>query len=57
MFTGISPFSELLDDISHASTNELDDILKVHRYKDDPISVLRETQTDKYMEEKEQRIF
>jgi hypothetical protein len=37
-FTGERPFSELFDDIAHASADELDDMLKVYRYKDDPIS-------------------
>jgi hypothetical protein len=37
-FTGKRPFSELLDDIAHASTDELDHMLKVYSYKDDPIS-------------------
>jgi hypothetical protein len=37
-FTGKRPFTELLDDLVNASTDELDDMLKVYRYKDDPIS-------------------
>jgi len=37
-FTGQRPFTELLDDIVNASTDELDDMLKVYRYQDDPIS-------------------
>ena len=37
-FTGQRPFTELLDDIEHAMTDELDEMLKVYQYKDDPIS-------------------
>ena len=37
-FTGGRAFTELIDDISHATTDELDEMLKVYRYKDDPIS-------------------
>jgi hypothetical protein len=37
-FTGKRPFTELLDDVQNASTDELDEMLKVYQYKDDPIS-------------------
>jgi hypothetical protein len=37
-FTGKRPFTELLDDVQNASTDELDEILKVYQYKDDPLS-------------------
>ncbi len=30
-------FTELLDDVQNVSTDESDDLLKVYRYKDDPI--------------------
>lgn len=33
-FTGQRPYTELLDDVENATTDELDDILKVYRYKD-----------------------
>ena len=39
-FTGGRPFTELIDDIQNASTDELDEMLKIYRYKDDPISGL-----------------
>ena len=31
-FTGGRPFTELLDDVTHATSDELDDLLKVYRY-------------------------
>jgi len=34
-FTGKRPFTELLDDVQNASTDELDEMLKVYQYKDD----------------------
>jgi len=37
-FTGKRPFTELLDDIEHATSDELDEMLKVYQYKDDAIS-------------------
>ena len=37
-FTGKRPFTELLDDVQNASTDELDEMLKVYQYKDDPMS-------------------
>ena len=30
--TGGRPFTELLDDVEHATSDELDDLLKVYRY-------------------------
>jgi hypothetical protein len=41
-FTGKRPFTELLDDVQNASTDELDEMLKVYQYKDDPIQGLQE---------------
>ncbi len=32
------PFTELLDDIENAMTDDLDDMSKVYRYMEDPIS-------------------
>ena len=37
-FTGKRPFTELLDDVQNASTDELDEILKVYQDKDDAMS-------------------
>ncbi len=37
-FTGKGPFTELIDDLQNASTDELDEMLKVYQYKDDPMS-------------------
>ena len=37
-FTGKRPFTELLDDIEHATSDELDEMLKVYQYKDDALS-------------------
>ena len=37
-FTGQRPFTELLDDVENAMTDELDEMLKVYKYKDDAIS-------------------
>jgi hypothetical protein len=37
-FTGKRVYTELLDDIQNAATDELDEMLKVYQYKDDPIS-------------------
>ena len=31
-FTGGRPFTELIDDVTHATSDELDDLLKVYRY-------------------------
>ncbi len=39
-FTGKRPYTELIDDIADASTDELDDRLKVYRYKDNFGSVI-----------------
>ena len=35
-----NPYTELLDDIEHATSEELDDMPKFYQYKDDPISAL-----------------
>jgi hypothetical protein len=37
-FTGKRPYTELLEDVQNAATDELDEMLKVYQYKDDPIS-------------------
>ncbi len=37
-FTGKRLCTELLDDIENTTTDALDEMLKVYRYKDDPIS-------------------
>ena len=37
-FTGQRPFTELLDDVENAMSDELDEMLKVYKYKDDAIS-------------------
>ena len=37
-FTGQRPFTELLDDVENAMSDELDELLKVYQYKDDVVS-------------------
>ena len=37
-FTGKRPYTEYLEDIQNAATDELDEMLKVYQYKDDPMS-------------------
>jgi hypothetical protein len=45
-FTGKRPYTELIDDIANASKDELDDMLKVYRYKDNFGSALAGIRAD-----------
>ena len=51
-FTGQRPFTELLDDVENAMSDELDELLKVYQYKDDAIQELQELEVNHFQEKK-----